>query len=135
MWNEDEESYWLSALSRTRQSSAALGYSDPETLTTDSSSSVRSPAFFFAFFRLLRSLSRCLALCISFFDIPGLLMSSSCTTRHYFLCQVGKNGSGPCLARCAAQSFCSAPVSAFLGTIHGFPWVYAIVGHYFGSCL
>jgi hypothetical protein len=52
-------------------------YSEPETVTT--ASSARSLVFF-ALFRRLRSLSRCLALCISPFDSPGLLMSSSYTT-------------------------------------------------------
>lgn len=52
-------------------------HSEPETA---------SSARFFAFFRRLRSLSRCLALCISFFDRPGLSMSSSYTTPHYYFC-------------------------------------------------
>jgi hypothetical protein len=45
-----------------------------------SASSVRSPAFFFALLRRLRSLSRCLAFRISPFDRPGLFMSSSYTS-------------------------------------------------------
>ena len=85
MWNKDEESYCLSASSRAQQSALVYSDTDSETLTTDSS--VPSLAFFFAFFRLLRSLSSCLALFISVFDRPGLLMSSSYTTHHYYLCQ------------------------------------------------
>ena len=114
----------------------ALVYSDPDSERLTTASPVRRIAFFFAFLRLLRSLSRCLALCTSFFDRPGLLISSSCTARHYYLSQVSNMGSSrPCLARCVAQSFCSAPESAFFGTIHGSPWVYATTGRCFVSCL
>ncbi len=67
-------------------------HSGPETPTTASASSARSLAFFFAFFRLLRSLSRCFALCISLFDRPGLLMSSSYTTLHYYFARQARMG-------------------------------------------
>ncbi len=107
-------------------------YSEPEMLTA--SSSARSFDFFFAFFRLLRSLSRCFALFISLFDRPGLFMSSSYMTHHYYVKQV-RMGAEPCLTRCVVQSFCSAPENAFLGTIRVFPWVYATTGRYSVSCL
>ena len=127
MWNKEGET---ETASRSRQ---RLVYSEPETLTT--ASSARSLAFF-AFFRRLRSLSRCLAFRISFFDRPGLLMSSSYTTvQYYFRWQVKMAFVRPCLTRCVALSFCSASVSAFLGMIHEFPWVYATTGHCSLSCL